>query len=143
MALDRLIAEVVLLLGSIYLGYALFTVLSHMGLAISLMNSINQMADASIYIPDAVVVNNGTTNQLYLVIYNNGHTAVNLSRIYLTCQGNTLEINMNNTHLAPGNYILITKQVPAQQCSINTVFCITNTTICMVYKTNTTQYVIP
>ena len=143
MALDRLVAEVILLLGSIYLGYALFTVISHMGLAISLMNSINQMASTSIYIPDAVVVNNGTTNQLYMVIYNNGHTAVNLGRIYLTCQGNTLEINMNNTHLAPGNYILITRQVPAQQCSINTVFCIANTTICMVYRTNTTQYVIP
>lgn len=86
MAMDRLIAEVMLLIGSIYLGYALFMVLSHMGLAISLMNSINQIAGTSIYIPDAVVVTNGTNNQLYLVIYNNGHTSINLKSVYMECQ---------------------------------------------------------
>ncbi|WP_054842155.1 hypothetical protein [Vulcanisaeta distributa] len=144
MALDRLIAEVMLLIGSIYLGYALFIVLSHMGLALSLVNSINQMASTSIYIPDAVIVTNETTNQLYLVIYNNGHTPINLGKIYMNCQGNTMEISMNNTYLAPpGNYIIINRQIPYQQCIINTEFCIANTTICMIYKTNTTQYVIP
>ncbi len=144
MALDRLIAEVMLLVGSIYLGYALFTVLSHMGLTISLMNSINQMASTSIYIPDAVIVTNGTSNQLYLVIYNNGHTAINLNSIYMNCRGgNTMKIYMNNTYLAPGNYVIISRQIPYQQCSLNTVFCIANTTVCMIYKTNTTQYVIP
>lgn len=116
-----------------------------MGLAISLMNSINQMASTSIYIPDAVIVTNGTSNQqLYLVIYNNGHTVINLDKIYMSCQGSTMKIDMNNTYLAPpGNYIIINRQIPYQQCSINTVFCIANTTVCMTYKTNTTQYVIP
>ncbi|GAB6947400.1 hypothetical protein JCM16161A_15300 [Vulcanisaeta sp. JCM 16161] len=140
--MDRLIAEVMLLIGSIYLGYALFMVLSHMGLAISLMNSINQIAGTSIYIPDAVVVTNGTNNQLYLVIYNNGHTSINLKSVYMECQGNAMEMGMNDTYLAPGNYVIITRQIPYQQCVINTEFCIANTTVCMIYETNTTQYVI-
>ncbi|WP_054858006.1 hypothetical protein [Vulcanisaeta sp. JCM 16159] len=118
MALDRLIAEAMLLIGSIYLGYALFIVLGHMGLALSLMNSINQMAGTSVYIPDAVIVTNGSINQLYLVIYNDGHTSINLKNIYMNCQGNTIEVKMNNTYLAPENYIIINRQIPYQQCRL-------------------------
>lgn len=142
MALDRLIAEVILLAGSIYLGYALFTVLSHMGLAISLMNSADQMAGTSIYVPDAVIVGNGTSNQLYLVIYNNGHTTVDLRYVFMDCQGNTVQIGLNNTSLVPGGYVMISRQVPYQQCRISTIFCIANTSLCMVYEVNTTRYVL-
>jgi len=142
MALDRLIAEVMLLVGSIYLGYTLFIVLSHMGTAISLVNSMDQMASASIYVPDAVIITNGTGNQLYLVIYNNGHIAINLREVYMNCQGSTMKIDLNNTYLVPGNYLIIHEQIPYQQCSVSNIFCIANTTICMAYETNTTRYVI-
>jgi hypothetical protein len=143
MALDRLIAEVILLVGSLYLGYALFTVVNHMGIAITFMRNINEIGSTSIYVPDAVIVNNGSANQLYLVIYNNGRMPISIERIYLGGVNGTIPITMNNTaYLTPGNYIILHQQVPYTQCRVYITFCIANTTICMVYSTNTTNYIL-
>ncbi len=142
MALDRLIAEVILLIGSMYLGYALFTVLGHMAPMLSLTNSMNQMASASIYVPDAVIVSNETSNQLYLVIYNNGHIPINIREVYIENQGNSTLIDVGNAYLIPGNYIMLRHEVPYTQCRVDIIFCVANTTMCMVYGTNTTQYVV-
>ncbi|BDR92045.1 hypothetical protein [Vulcanisaeta souniana] len=142
MALDRLIAETMLLIGSIYLGYVLFTVLGHMTPVLSLTNSMNQMASASIYVPDAVIVSNETGNQLYLVIYNNGRIPITLREVYIENQGNSTPIDIGNVYLTPGNYIVLHYETHYTQCRVNIVFCVANTTICMMYDTNTTQYVI-
>ncbi|MGC8543985.1 MAG: hypothetical protein ACP5NQ_08590 [Vulcanisaeta sp.] len=142
MALDRLIAEIILLVGSIYLGYTLFTVVNHIGTAITLANSMSNIASASIYVPDAVIVNNGTSNQLYLVIYNNGHIPILIRSIYLESGKDITTLTTNNMYIQPGNYVIIHNQTTYTQCNVSIIFCIENTTICMVYTTNTTNYVL-
>jgi len=141
MALDRLIAEVILLIGSLYLGYVLFTVVNHMGLAATLMRNIDEIGSTSIYVPDAVIVSNGTVNQLYLVIYNNGHTPVIIRSIYLESINGTATINYT-AYLVPNSYVVLNEQVPYTQCRAYITFCIANTTICMVYGVNVTDYVL-
>ena len=141
MALDRLIAEAVLLIGSLYLGYVLFTVVNHVGLTATLMMSIDKIGSTSIYVPDAVIVSNGTANQLYLVIYNNGHTPIVIRSIYLEGTNGTATINYT-AYLAPNSYVVLNKQVPYTQCRVYITFCMANTTICMVYGVNATNYVL-
>ncbi|MFB6470853.1 MAG: hypothetical protein TU36_006445 [Vulcanisaeta sp. AZ3] len=143
MALDRLIAEVVLLVASLFLGYTLFMVLGHVDLAMSLMNNVERLSSASISIPDAVIVSNGTSNQLYIVIYNNGYVPVYLKSVTLWHNSGRMVLPINDTYLSPGNYVLLHNTIPYTQCRVSVIFCIVNTTLCMVYTVNTTNYVIP
>lgn len=140
--MDRLIAEVILLVGTVYLSITLFTLVSHFTTYIDYAHYLNEVSRAYVYVPDAVIVNNGTKNEVYLVVYNEGDEPITLRGLYGNCSGDSLILNqaISGTILRPSQYVLLSGITNGSSCNLSIMFCIENTTLCMLYPIRTTSF---
>ncbi|WP_069807016.1 hypothetical protein [Vulcanisaeta thermophila] len=143
MALDRLIAEVILLVGVVYLSISLFLLINHFVTLMNYAHYINEMSNAYIEVPDAVITSgNRGSNNVYLVIYNVGNEPVVLRGIYGDCGGYPLVLNQNvsGTIMEPNQYVVITGTTGGNSCGLSIVYCIVGSELCALKSVNTTEF---
>jgi len=136
MALDRLIAELVLTVGILYMGLSFYNTLGSIMYVSDHLRIIGEGGGININVPDAVIVSTKSGLQLYLVITNVGNNPVIIKQVF----ANNVTLINDPVKLNPGKYVLINSKLNSINVRIVIIACTETYELCLLYPVNATYY---